>query len=328
VWQCLENVRGLVGVPALWRSWLGGEFDAFSRAFLRKKRERAKSFPCPRECGCAHEIIERSDGSLVAVCCCEPWNCDDFAVTLQDLALLELDWPRLGRALCAALKCDLRESHLGLRGARQIGAFSAATVPVVLTIQNERNDFRNVVAELVARWRQPFILFAPTSRFMDGPCCELLATCKAEFFDVESHVILTPQGNLRARKPAGELFARFSPDAKEPVPESVARQIFALVEKLEGGKRMKEPSPLKVFMLYCGRELTAQQVAVECGCAKGTVVSRLKMIRNATGVDPDKLRAYSPHLQNIEEDITDSRAKRIHRKATVDAPDDDGDENF
>ena len=44
MWRCLENIRGLVGVPALWRSWLGGDFGAFRGAFLRQRPERAESY--------------------------------------------------------------------------------------------------------------------------------------------------------------------------------------------------------------------------------------------------------------------------------------------
>jgi hypothetical protein len=68
VWECLENIDGLAGVPALWQAWLGSDFTGFSAAFLRKRPGLAKSYPCPRDCGCAHEIITRRDGSLVAVC--------------------------------------------------------------------------------------------------------------------------------------------------------------------------------------------------------------------------------------------------------------------
>lgn len=46
VWQCLDNIYGLGGVPAVWRSWLGGEFATFERAFLERRAEPASSYPC------------------------------------------------------------------------------------------------------------------------------------------------------------------------------------------------------------------------------------------------------------------------------------------
>jgi hypothetical protein len=36
-WRCLEDLRGLVHVPAGWRARLDGEFDAVRGAFLRAR---------------------------------------------------------------------------------------------------------------------------------------------------------------------------------------------------------------------------------------------------------------------------------------------------
>jgi hypothetical protein len=33
-WRCLEDLAGLVAVPAVWRARLDGEFDGVRRAFL------------------------------------------------------------------------------------------------------------------------------------------------------------------------------------------------------------------------------------------------------------------------------------------------------
>ena len=46
LWRCLEELRGLVGVPAGWRAQLQDEFDAVRGAFLRTRPEAARSFPC------------------------------------------------------------------------------------------------------------------------------------------------------------------------------------------------------------------------------------------------------------------------------------------
>src|ERR1051326_7765027 len=107
------------------------------------------------------------DGSLVAVCTCDPWNCPDLELTLADLVILEWNWARFSRALCRAFGLDAKFVELNLWQTCQIGSWSADAVPVMLTIQSERNEFRRVVAELVARLRRPFILLAPTSRHLD-----------------------------------------------------------------------------------------------------------------------------------------------------------------
>jgi hypothetical protein len=99
LWRCLEDLCGLVAVPASWRARLDGDFDAVRGAFLRARVDAARSFPCPRECGCAHEVVRHESGRIVGVCRCESWNCDDIALKEEDLVLLELNWSRLGRAI-------------------------------------------------------------------------------------------------------------------------------------------------------------------------------------------------------------------------------------
>ena len=107
------------------------------------------------------------------------------------------------------------------------------------------------------------------------------------------------------------------PAPNEPVPEDAARRAFALVQQLDPESRMKAPSVLTVFRLYCMEELTTDRIARKCGCSKGTVISRLRLIRDKTGVDPEALRRLSPHLEKIEEDMSDSRAEHIHRKRMI-----------
>jgi hypothetical protein len=178
----------------------GGDFSTFERAFLNKRAAPGKSCPCPRECGCAHDLVERADGSFVAVCTCDPWNCDDFSVALDEAALLELNWLRLGRAICHAFECDFRETDLHLPLTRQIGSKFASAVPVVLTIRDGREDFRRTVAGVVAQFGKPFILLGPTSGFLDANSIGLLHGARVEFFDLASHVTLLPGGVLQARK--------------------------------------------------------------------------------------------------------------------------------
>jgi hypothetical protein len=111
----------------------------------------------------------------------------------------------------------------------------------------------------------------------------------------------------------------------EPLPEDAARRAFALVQQLDPESRMKAPSVLTVFRLYCMEELTADQIARKSGCSKATVVSRLHLIRRKTGVDPASLRRFSSQFEKIEQDVSDSRAEHIHRKRLI-YDDDDAEE--
>ncbi len=228
LWQSLEAIPGLVAVAAVWRAWLAEGFAPFQAAFLQARAQPARSVPCPRECGCAHEVVRHPDGSLVAVCRCEPWSCEDLSLTLADVTLWELSWSRLGRSVCKAFGLDGRLAKLGLPNTLQIGSWSAVAVPVILTIPSDRQVFQRVVAELVGRLRQPFILLAPTNTHLDAACLELLHHARAAFFDLQSNLVLTRHSNLQALKPPGELLAEFTPESERPPPTTPTKPRYAL----------------------------------------------------------------------------------------------------
>jgi hypothetical protein len=104
----------------------------------------------------------------------------------------------------------------------------------------------------------------------------------------------------------------------EGVTADVARQAFELVRKLDEGHGGRRPSLLTVFRLYCTNEMSAERIAQHCACSKGTVINRLKVLAEKTGVSPERLRRYSAQFERMEEDLTDWRAKRIHRPGLAD----------
>jgi len=321
LWQCLDNIHGLAGVPALWRSWLGGEFATFERAFLERRAEPAKSYPCPRQCGCAHDLVRRADGSFVGVCTCDPWKCDDFVVGRDEAALLELNWPRLVRATCTAFECELRETDLHLPLTRQIGSKFANGVPVVLTIQDERNEFRQAVAGVVAQLGRPFILLGPTSRFLDANSIGLLHGARAEFFDLASHVTLLPGGVLQARKSGGELFARFLPEPEESVREGEASRVFALMKMLDSGAKK---APLDtVFRLLVVEGRTQEYAARVCKCSEGLVSMRVTEIEKRMKKSITELQGLASHLGEMASTVKKPRSRSGYREAVADEPGDE-----
>ena len=340
-WPALESSRGLISVPACWRSRLGEDYEPFRAAFLTKSARPAKFYPCPRGCGCMHEIVKTpsskhesvqtslSDLELgawsldvdtaspffLAVCRCEHAHCPDIPLTAADAILLELSWTKLARAVCQAFNLDSKPLDLGLLNTRQIGSWSAAAVPVILTIQTDGAWFRGVVLELIARLRGRFILLAPTSAHYDAISHELIENANAGFFPLEGNLQLLPSGLLQATKIPGELFARFTPDPKSEPGEDVARHAFALVEQLESGG--KAPTPLAVFRLYCVEGLSAGKIARRLRCSKPTILRRLKLIEQRVGVAPEKLRCYSEHLENVGEEAGRHGARRVYRNSLL-----------
>jgi hypothetical protein len=327
-WGALEMVRGLVAVPAEWRARLRAHHDTFSGAYLRTRKTTVTSIPCPQGCGCAHEVVRHGDESLVAICRCEPWNCDDVTLTEADVELWELNEEKLGRELAKALDIDTRTRPLDIPGVMQIGAFGRAALPVVLVIRGEQEELRGAVVELVARLKERFIVLTPTSRRWDFRVKELLASAKAGLFELESLMTLDPQGRLHAAKRGNELFEPYLPAAEEKAPEEIVSSALELVKRLDSDMGVKAPTLITVFRLYCGTALTAQQVADRCGCSKGTIINRLALLRKKTGVDPDKMRAYASHIEKTQEAMTDSRARSIRASAVLDDEDDDQKDDY
>jgi len=320
-WQCLEGLRGLVAVPAGWRSRLDGEFDAVRGAFLRARPgAEAKSVPCPHECGCAHEVIHHDDGSIVGVCRCDSWNCEDLSLKAEDLVLLELNWARLGRALASAFGFDPKEAVFGVPGVMQIGSFGGAGLPIVLSIQHEPDEFRSALTELAVRLREGFVVLAPTSRWFDVRSKELLASAKAGFFDLESHVALLPGGKLDARRSAGELFAGHLPEKKELVRDAKSLRVFRLFgELLAMGTKLKA-SPARVFDLMVFQKRSKAETAVACKCAASLVTRRVALIESHFQLRIEKLRAFASDLKERQRTVKADRYAKKKRGAIPDEP--------
>jgi hypothetical protein len=350
VWQALETSRGLTAVAASWRERLGEQFEPFKDAFLQRAQGVPKGMPCPRGCGCTHEIVtsdewrvasggigegkkkrralslsssggegqgEEALPTIRAICRCDPPSCPDILVTLDDIVLLELSWTKLARALCHVFALDYKPADLGLLNTRQIGSWSLDAVPVILTIQHERGWFRTVLLELLARLRQRFILLAPTAKNIDAVSHELLASSDAAFFSLEATVGFNEEGALRVTNlPPSELFAKFTPQPRD-ADEEIASRAFALVHQLDSQGTRKSPSVLAVFRMYCIDGQSLSTIARKCGTTRMTIRHRLRLVETKTGMDIDQLRKVSAHLEKAEANFNDSRASHIHRKNLI-----------
>ena len=222
LWRWLEHYAGPVAVPAQWRQRLGADYETVRPIYLRKRDGRAYVHPCPHGCGCDHELVWHPDGRIVAVCQCESEDCDAFEVPPEEAVMLEVNLPRVARAVGAALCGEAREMDLGVPGAQQVGAVGRAAVPVVLLVRTEAPAFRASLAELVARLRRPFVLLAPTSQFLDAPGHELLANASAEFLDLQSHLTMSADGSLHASEAARAVLARLGQPTAPIVSAGVA----------------------------------------------------------------------------------------------------------
>lgn len=311
---------------------MGAEFELLKAAFFRKQAEPARACFC-ENCYCAHEVVPRGGGcsaspdaggaagadgaaSLVAVCRCEVAGCPDIPLTPADVEIWELSRPSLGRSLCRVLALDRRQAELPVHNTCQIGSWSAAAVPVFLTIQTEPEDLRGAIAELVARLQKPFILLAPTAGHLTANCHELLTHAKAGFYALDSTVRITREGSLVCVRAPGEIFAPFTPE-----PEKDDQQLYiaavALVRTLETIRTKEPPTVLEVFYRRYVLQQTSAGIAKGFECARATVGNRLRAIRDVLGDKLAGLERYAPHIERILDEMSDSPGRTTYRKGMV-----------
>src|SRR6266446_9254005 len=101
--------------------------------------------------------------------------------------------------------------------------------------------------------------------------------------------------NVRFDEPAPQPCSQHAAPSK-----NVARAAFALLEKLDSGRRRPPPSIPKVFRLYCIDALSAAEVARKCRCSKAAVIRRLNLIRQKTGLSPALFRSFAPQPPSLD----------------------------
>lgn len=220
-WSALERIDGLSATQDVWQELLGSHLPEFGRLCLKPDPHVGGLLPCPRDCGCYHRIIPRHDNAgAVAICRCLPPKCPDIELTPEQSSVLQVDRPRLGRALARALGCQPVHASIGALHTEQIGSWSRAAVPVFLTIQTTRRGFNHAVTHLAAVLRDKFIVLTPTKDLHTAATQQILAVPNAGIFDLESTIEVRQDGTLRAITPPEQLFAKFSPEADRPSPHS------------------------------------------------------------------------------------------------------------
>ena len=127
---------------------------------------------------------------------------------------------------------------------------------------------------------------------------------------------MLPSARLQPRKPPGELFRAFNPDPVADDAGEVARKAFAIVQQLDTEQPLKPPTLVTVFTRYCMDGLSAGQIARKHNCSKPTVLRRLEKIRQRTGVAPQQLRSFSPHLQDVEKTLCRQLGMRVQLRAS------------
>lgn len=318
LWQGLDASFSGCAVTAVWREIMGAEFDTARTAFFDPMEELAQSYPCPRQCGCTHQVVEHSPTDLEAVCECEDVDCAVIPLQPEDLVRWQLNLARLGRAVTRALEIDRREKDLGIWGTRQIGAWSTDAVPVILAMAREAEAFRHLVTGLVAQIRERFILLAPTSRPVDVTILQLLGGARSAFFPLEGNFTPLPGGGLHARQSAGTLFSAFRPQSSAAVNDTEAQRVFALMKSLDAGPKKRKAPLDRVFRMLVLEGHSQEAVAQQCRCAKSLVSSRVDEIERTMGRSIADLRGVATGGGGVQAPTQDPRARSLYRRGLVD----------
>ena len=100
LWRALEALPGLAAERLEWRRLVGDEWPIVEPLF-RQTGALVDRVWCPNPGGldCPRRVVHHGDDRIVAVCGDQPRNCDTLSLSLDDIAVLELDVRRLAAAL-------------------------------------------------------------------------------------------------------------------------------------------------------------------------------------------------------------------------------------
>jgi hypothetical protein len=345
LWNSLEMLSTQAALLMEWRNELGTDFSA-ARSFLRPTSQQVESYPCNHtvSCGCRHRVIFESPEDVSAVCDCEEGGCEPILLGLNDLIVYALD----GKTLAAAIRRAFRFSEIesgGFDGLRSylVGGWGIRRSHVFFNVPISESGLLKEIDRLCAVIPDPFVLLTPTSRFCTPMVQRALRRQGCAQMALAGTIKLAVPGVLElvtsAKAAVDALLADFGKrvtegkplelaiarveeklnviakisQRTEPVSEDVTRQALEIVRKLDAGDRIKKPSLLTVFSLYCVKGISAGQIASRLGCSKAVVMKRLKLLAEKTGIPAARLRTYSAQFEQMEDGLADSRARRIDR---------------
>jgi hypothetical protein len=199
-WQAVEDLAGNAESLHDWQDILGDDFGPAS-FLLRSMGRLASRIACPSPGGihCPRRVVRHGDGSIVAVCGNHPAECLRFQLTPDDIAVLELDWPKLAAQLCGCVGIRLdRRKVEGVPRTWQVGQVDVAAgsaFRVHLTIPTEEADLNYLATELVGR-THPTALLVPTRRHLSLATLDVLSRYASDAAVLDEVIELGAPGQL------------------------------------------------------------------------------------------------------------------------------------
>ena len=79
-----------------------------------------------------------------------------------------------------------------------------------------------------------------------------------------------------------------------------AQRVFALMQSLEDGPKVRKAPLVRVFRLLVMEGRSQEQAAADCGCASSLISMRVSAIEQVMGVPITRLRALGTQLGRME----------------------------
>jgi hypothetical protein len=208
-WQSFEMLNGTATLPAEWQRLMGADYLLVQR-FFRPAGDLATWFPHPDPNQIFYRVVTHGPDDHVGIC---DETGERVVLATADLVIQELDRPALQRALAAALGVVYDADVIAsLPITSRIGHYvplAGYSFPTFLTIQSHPVDFGRVVDRLVAVEEGPFLLLAPSRRFLRPICEDLLRRRRACFLPLDESIGLGEDGGLTATDAAGRMLDGF-----------------------------------------------------------------------------------------------------------------------
>ncbi len=306
-WQLLETNFPLGGPRRHLREILGAELvAALESASILKHLRVADRYPCSPAAsdGCPRVVIERVDGSIVAVCGNEPAECADIELTATDVDVLAVGPEDLCEAIGKALKIRTVVAPLpGVRAAYRVGTFipepGVKHAIYFLCRCGERECAEAIDALRSHASGQTFAVLLPTEQFVSEEIRRQAAAAAVVLVPLVDAVGLDADG-LRA---LGDPLTIFSSIGR-PAPTTqaaplIARAFVRAAGNLGAWRDLDEPSYQELVAAANHYEVFADDLTKTVTKGKGAArtrsanvqASHFKMIRAAVearaGFDPE-----------------------------------------
>jgi len=304
LWTKIETAPA----SAAWFSWklrFGKALPDVQAWFLKKTNGRARTVPCPLGCGCIHRVTKDNFG----VCGCG--DCEEIALTAEDVQVWEANWAGLGSRVRDALDLEHRASPFPVARVWQIGSFGGNALRIVLVVQPDRTAFREAIAQLVARVKERFVVLVPTIAHDDIESRELLGRVNAGLVGLETNFDVLAGARVVALTTAGELFSPYLPENQGTANAAEVTRVFGLLMKLKS-KRAGMKAPLyDVFVMVVLEDKSQREAAKACDCTEGTMSGRVKELREIFGRSIQQLKALRRPILEMQTSVKgDRRQKR------------------